>query len=482
MKTPWLGILGGLVAAGLLAAALTLGLDSPEPPARRFSTAVKSTPFNPLAGRSKPHLDHSAFFPDSLGSGPEVTRRCLECHKDAAAHVMRTAHWTWLSGDVERGGQTVRIGKKNLLNNFCISITGNWARCTKCHAGYGWVDENFDFALEENVDCLVCHDGSGQYHKDEGGVPAPDVDLRAAAGSVRMPRRENCGACHFNGGGGMGVKHGDMDDALLNPSDQVDVHMGRLGFDCVDCHTSENHRIAGKLNTTYSDTSGVRHLSCDGCHGTTPHEDARLNQHVARVACQTCHIPAFARKYATKMDWDWSQAGDGARKEDEHAYLRIKGAFVYRDQVRPEYFWFNGRMDRYILGDKLDSLDQAMNQPRGHRRDPAAKIWPFKVHRARQLFDPVNRTLIPPLTAGEGGFWTTFDWPSAARLGAEASGLPYSGSFDFTQTHMFWPINHMTAPADQALTCTECHAPEGRLDWQALGYDGDPVGGTRHAR
>jgi hypothetical protein len=33
-------------------------------------------------------------------------------------------------------------------------------------------------------------------------------------------------------------------------------------------------------------------------------------------------------------------------------------------------------------------------------------------------------------------------------------------------------------PATNALRCLDCHAPEGRLDWQALGYDGDPLDGV----
>ncbi len=483
MRAPWLVALVGVVAAGSLVAGLWLGGGAkdkaPEP---RFSTAVKTTPKNPLAGRSKPHLDHSAFFPDSIATPQEVTLRCLECHKDAAHQVMQTAHWTWLSGDVMRNGELVRIGKKNLLNNFCISINGNWASCTKCHAGYGWGSADFDFTKQENVDCLVCHDGSAGYSKGKMGLPGEKVDLRAAAGSVRMPRRDNCGACHFNGGGGMGVKHGDLDDSLINGSGDNDVHMGRLGFDCVDCHATEEHRIPGKMNATYSDSTRALRMECDDCHGATPHADAQLNKHVARVACQSCHIPAFARKYPTKMDWDWSQAGDSTRKDDPHAYLRIKGAFIYKDNVVPEYAWFNGKMERYILGDTLSGPDQAMNKPIGSRADKTAKIWPFKVHRAKQIFDPVNRVLIPPVTSGEGGFWTEFDWAKAARLGMEQAGLPYSGKFAFTDTHMYWPINHMTAPKEKALACTECHSPNGRLDWQALGYKGDPVGGTRHAR
>ena len=83
------------------------------------------------------------------------------------------------------------------------------------------------------------------------------------------------------------------------------------------------------------------------------------------------------------------------------------------------------------------------------------------------------------ITSGPDGYWTKFDWAVAATNGMKLAGLPYSGQYDFTTTHMYWPINHMVAPAAQALTCTECHAPAGRLDWQALGYDRDPAGGIR---
>jgi hypothetical protein len=35
----------------------------------------------------------------------------------------------------------------------------------------------------------------------------------------------------------------------------------------------------------------------------------------------------------------------------------------------------------------------------------------------------------------------------------------------------------MVAPAAQALTCNDCHVKggTGRIDWQALGYEGDPA-------
>ncbi|PHQ95640.1 MAG: hypothetical protein COB39_12730 [Marinosulfonomonas sp.] len=39
------------------------------------------------------------------------------------------------------------------------------------------------------------------------GAKAWAVDLKKAAQSVGMPGRENCGNCHFYGGGGDNMKH-----------------------------------------------------------------------------------------------------------------------------------------------------------------------------------------------------------------------------------------------------------------------------------
>ena len=40
---------------------------------------------------------------------------------------------------------------------------------------------------------------------------------------------------------------------------------------------------------------------------------------------------------------------------------------------------------------------------------------------------------------------------------------------------MYWPLSHMVVPAEQALQCTACHGDNSRMDWEALGYYGDPM-------
>lgn len=420
--------------------------------------------------------DHTHLMPGPYETGEDVTSACLDCHEDAASQVMGTVHWTWEGDPVQVDGhdELVTIGKKNQINNFCIGIQGNWPKCTTCHAGYGWEDETFfDTATEENVDCLVCHENSGTYGKGDSGNPLEGVDLVAAAQSVGVPTRENCGSCHFKGGGGNAVKHGDLDESLYWPDRELDVHMGEHDFLCIDCHQTEDHNIKGRSISVSVDNENQAY--CTDCHAQDLHQDDRINSHTDTVACQTCHIGAFAREDATKMEWDWSTAGQDLG-DDPHVYLKIKGSFVYEDNVIPEYHWYNGTADRYILGDVIDPDELVpINDPKGSIDDASAKIFPFKVHYANQIFDPVYNILIQPKTVGEGGYWTDFDWGKAAALGAEYANLPYSGEYDFTETIMYWPTTHMVQPASEALQCTACHGDEGRLDWEALGYPGDPI-------
>lgn len=110
-----------------------------------------------------PHKDHSALLKGPFTDGPSVTRACLECHAEAAHEVMQTAHWNWERDPVAVSwrDEPVAVGKKNVINNFCIGVQSNWEACTSCHAGYGWKDDGFDFSEEMSVDCLVCHDQSG---------------------------------------------------------------------------------------------------------------------------------------------------------------------------------------------------------------------------------------------------------------------------------------------------------------------------------
>jgi octaheme c-type cytochrome (tetrathionate reductase family) len=425
------------------------------------------------------HTSHVDLMNGSYATGQEVTRACLTCHPDSAQQVMQTTHWTWESQPVTVTGraQAVTIGKINQINNFCISAQGNQKSCTSCHAGYGWQEgaENTNLTLPENVDCLVCHAQSG-YAKGQYGNPAATVDLAVAAQSVAAPTRQQCGQCHFNGGGGNGVKHGDLDESLYYPAADTDVHMGKYDLLCTDCHTTHDHNIKGRIVADNYTINPAEQVACTDCHSTNLHTDARLNAHTQAVACQTCHIPSMATKDPTKVYWDWSSAGQDL-PDDHFTYLKIKGSFEYASNVQPAYLWFNGNLAyRYLLGDPIDPTKPTyIDLPAGDIDDLSAKIFPFKLHVAKQPYDTGYNYLLAPITAGPDGYWTTFDWNSAFRLAEQRMGLKYSGAYSFAETWMYWPTTHMVQPKENALQCTACHGANGRLDWAALGYPGDPM-------
>ncbi|WP_298445244.1 tetrathionate reductase family octaheme c-type cytochrome [uncultured Ferrimonas sp.] len=431
---------------------------------------------------------HAEVIWGPFASGTEVTQTCLMCHDQQGEDFLHSAHWTWSSSQTVNG-KTVQRGKKDVINNYCISAgAGNQASCSRCHAGYGWTDNQFDFADSDHIDCLVCHDTTGTYVKagDNGGQPLAKVNLERVAQQVGMPNRDNCGACHFFGGGGDGVKHGDLDSSMSYPDKATDVHMDVDGNDmnCQQCHRTEQHQIGG--HSLGVSPMGSNHISCTDCHDSAPHQKKQLNQHLASVACQTCHIPQVAKNEPTKMSWDWSTAGqdrtDVSKQFGKKTFLKKKGDFEWGKNITPEYAWYNGQAGAYQIGDKIDaSTVTKLTYPLGDISDKHAKIYPFKVHRGKQIYDSKQNILLTPKTTGDDGYWHTFDWASAARLGMEQNAsmqalqLSFSGSYGFAETEMWWRLNHMVSPKEHALGCMDCHGNKGRMPWQQLGYPADPM-------
>lgn len=416
----------------------------------------------------------------------DVTKECLACHELAAKEIMNTNHWTWLNEKfLAKDGKTEQRGKINFINNYCIAVPSNYSRCTSCHVGYGWKDDKFDFQNESNVDCLVCHDQTGKYSKipTAAGMPDKDVDLLAVAQSVGKPTRKNCGNCHYNGGGGTGVKHGDLDQSLLSPTPELDVHMGKLGYQCSECHKTIQHKIMGASHGSMA--ANENHIYCTDCHENEIHKNKTLNKHIKSVACETCHIPEFARVEPTKVWWDWSKAGEERQESKDEfgkeTYNKMKGEFKWAKNVIPTYKWYNGSASYYKFGDKVEPNYVELNSLNGDIKDAKSKIAPFKVMRGKQIFDSQNNYLIIPKLFGESGYWKTYDWDLASQIGMKEINLAYSGNYRFVETEMYWPINHMVAPKGNALKCTSCHKKNGRLNWKDLGYTGDPmkVGGRK---
>ncbi len=464
-----------------------------------------------LSAASKLTADHSQFdaLKQDFASAPEVTEACLSCHTESAKQLQQTQHWLWVFPNPQTGQL---LGKRHTVNMFWGGIATNEAACTSCHIGYGWKDSEFDFSSERNVDCLVCHDTTGTYKKfptDAGSPPYQDKDYPAGSGHIwqapdlgRVARnvgkssRENCGACHFYGGGGDGVKHGDLDSSLNSPSRSLDVHMGSdgLDFSCGTCHVSEGHHFSGSRYAPRArDPHGIdvpgrddhSRATCESCHGDTPHRANphgpdvfdKLNEHTDRVACPTCHIPEFARGGVATKTWaDWSTVGkrgpDGEPLRIENdagrvTYATETGDSAWAENLIPEYSWYGGKVQYQLLGAKLDPESPvAINEFQGRYEDPDARIWPFKVMRGKQPYDAGNDTLAIAHMFGDddAALWQSYDWNKAIEVAMKAAGADYSGEFGFIETTMQWPLAHMVAPRESALVCNDCHRKDGRLE------------------
>jgi octaheme c-type cytochrome (tetrathionate reductase family) len=423
----------------------------------------------------KPSVDHSKFrlLQQTFTTPQAVTAACVSCHNLTTKEVMHSNHWNWEREEYIKGRGIVYLGKRNAINNFCIGTKGNEQSCAKCHIGYGMDAAGKVYTDSLNIDCLVCHDNTETYAKasEKAGAPITTLDLTNIAEHIGRPKRSNCGVCHFFSGGDNNVKHGDLESSMFEPTKELDIHMASDGMNllCVDCHETKQHNISGKLYSLSS--MNLNRNTCEQCHTDIPHSEEILNEHTLKVACQSCHIPTYARDHATKMFWDWSAAGqlkDGEPYSEEdslgnHVYLSTKGRFVWERNVTPDYIWFNGTASHYLKGDTVQDTSDVLilNQLHGSYTDGESKIVPVKLHLAKQPYDPVNKILIvPKLYAekkGEGAFWKDFDWHAAAEIGMKESNLPFSGEVTFIKTGMYWPVNHMVTDKEHTVQCDGCH-------------------------
>ena len=443
--------------------------------------------------------DHAKLVTGTFKTGSEVTKVCLECHEKQATDFMKTTHWNWKGTPNHVQGlekSSKLYGKANMLNAFCATIEGGkdgevHEACGKCHAGYGWTRTNYDFSIKANVDCLICHAQKGNYSRsssscdvDMKSMEKGSMDLDVAARNVGMPTRKNCGYCHFFSGGADAVKHAGLDSTLEKTDKKQDVHMGSKAsggqdMSCQACHKTTDHKIAGASSMMAHYDSRV---ACTDCHSgkKAPHQKSKngdiLNRHIAAVACETCHIPVFAKGQATKMSWKWSDVGKDLHPEeqfDKETFNKKKGSFTWGMNVTPVYAWYNGKIERYMVGDKIKDPEKpvVMARPVGSISDRTAKIYPYKYYTGDQPMDTKYGYL--SIFQQYKSLWDDYSWDKALQGGSNV--LPYSGKYRFVNTITYVSASHEVAPKEDAVQCGECHLGGKRINWKELGYKSDPM-------
>ena len=428
---------------------------------------------------------------DGGGSGPHATLtfgeypgNCIGCHQKQVAEVAGSTHYKW-TGDAPDmvNGAGFQQGKlTNAVNSYCINILGNWPVCGACHVGRGKRPDD-SAATSENVDCLMCHSteySSQRVRLSDGsmGVITPSDTM---VQNLHSPNRTNCLACHAKAGGGDGVKRGDFSLATATNSDpHFDVHMNTNGkdLDCQACHVFQNHRVIGKgsdLRPTDDADRGAE-VSCLTCHQDKDtlegHDTKKIGDHVARVACQTCHIPLYA-KVATETHRDWRTHHDGTLADGlsgpGHPHTEKLS------DLTPIYAFWNRLSNNALLGDDASrTYDKNFDtyptsRPIGDVNDDGSKLYPFKYKTAVQPKTIADNLLIALDTFEY--LKVSGDVATAIQKGLVNMEYPADTPYEWVKTDTYQLLNHGINPGSGALQCADCHGTTAQMDLQGeLGY------------
>ncbi|MBJ6727738.1 cytochrome C [Geomesophilobacter sediminis] len=433
--------------------------------AAMFTVAILAT----AAYAAHPGAD---YIKENGYKGPET---CEECHPGKAKAFLDTVHWKHASKVTNVDGLDPKkeYGMQNRIYVMCNGndIVNNlkeipknpetgktkFSGCNTCHPGDHLNDVGSKGAeAEKAIDCLVCHSTAYDFRKrkpmkdDKGRVVMGQDRSKEAALAIGKPTAKNCMVCHEAAGGGVIVKRG------FSFTKETDAHAAK-GMVCVDCHKAKDHKIPTGTDPNNWANDGVR-LSCAdvSCHGASPHKDADLNRHTAKVACQTCHIPrtggAFAKDFTV-----WAQNPD---KFYEPTTLKLEA-----NESSPVYAWYNGTVANtpHFIG------------PKGSKKDGKSKIYPFKIFQGKAFYNKKTGELLsmdfaPPMANGN----TRAGVESAARtLGMKNPEQVAKEAVPGWQT-IYFASSHLVTKT-RALSCANCHAPNGVLNFKELGYSDKEV-------
>ncbi len=461
-------------------------------PSRRYrrcpvAATAMSAMFIALSGSA---LADPAHLTIQQYSGPET---CLACHLIQAEDMFGSVHYQWTGETPAVTNISGNAGKAQLaFNSYCGSpLSSRRSTCAACHAGNGKAPISMmNNAQLANIDCLLCHQdaykrkpagpfetvaytdylgtprtwqmsienaaGDFQYEPDEANM---SISLLEAARTVHLPTRASCLRCHAGAAGSDGAKRGDLSSVSINPPLASDFHMSSTGenFDCQYCHLFLDHKVLGR-GLDLRPTDFRWSFTCTDCHVQQPHfatsDSARLNRHTSRVACQTCHIPTFAKDMSTEMSRNWSTPvwsagmfnGQGGYKPSE----------TRASNVTPTYKWYDGTSQLYALGQSVSvngSGEYDLALPRGGINSWASQIYPMKEHRSNAARHTATGQMIPHSAFT---YFVTGDFARAVQDGMAYAGL--TGGYSLVTVHEFQTINHGVVPKANSLACGKCHS------------------------
>jgi hypothetical protein len=311
------------------------------------------------------------------------------------------------------------------------------------------------------VDCLICH--APDYKKGATGPETTGEALQVAAKSVGEPTREMCLRCHAVAGGGNNRKRGDLELAMGAKvvSKNLDVHMA-ADMNCQDCHTTEDHKVAGQgMDLRDADLDIV--ISCDDgrCHDSEPHPEGSIynEKHTDTLACTACHISTYGKVEPVEIYRDW-----------ENAFT--PGMLTKVSNPKPEFVWWDRTQSIMNLGDDIVRNDEGyviMAEPGGDLNN-GAKIYAARVHKANQPWDPVTNKILP-FKVG-----TVKNTGNMTQAIFDINGEIHD-PVEWTEATRTLGLFHGVSPKEDALRCVDCHE-NNALNYTELGFETEVVDGV----
>jgi thiosulfate/3-mercaptopyruvate sulfurtransferase len=229
---------------------------------------------------------------ESFKLGTHGELGCVYCHNGVDGTADKTeAH----SGDFLRHPSAESREKCSVCHVYIVERTTNslheqgWGQKNMVvgRSGYGNHPTEFDNLPElmksgYDTNCAKCHGSCGECHiirpKAGGG------GLLNGHNFNKTPHmRNNCTTCHVSRGG-----HAFFGEAI---GTKPDVHLTKVGFDCMSCHTmNEIHGDGNIYETRYKMPMLPK---CENCHSAIQNSNMYHSMHMDTFSCYTCHSQDF---------------------------------------------------------------------------------------------------------------------------------------------------------------------------------------------
>jgi len=215
---------------------------------------------------------------------------CVSCHNgtDNSADKKVAHSGNFVSHPSVINDEKCGSCHKSIVDNFKTSLHQGMGQKRKVtiRSGLGGY-EDFDKLPAHQIEgynknCATCHASCGSCH-----IVRPPIGgggLAKGHSFIKTPDMlDVCVTCHTSRGGHayLGVAAGT----------QPDVHLTKMGFECIDCHkASELHGDGQKVDQRYAYS---KLPECQDCHTLSGNSNAYHNAHSKSFNCQVCHSQKY---------------------------------------------------------------------------------------------------------------------------------------------------------------------------------------------